>query len=76
MTTEYGIFGDEGLVEGDFYSKEEAKKRLEKEYPDSGLWVDECCIEHREQRKEHCEECQYLDEMEEDEHTVDSETED
>lgn len=36
---EYGIFNDEGCVERDFYSKEEAARVMARDYADDGCHV-------------------------------------
>lgn len=56
--TEYGIFNDEGLVEGDFYTPEEAREAIRERYEtDDDLIVLEVCPEHREQPRHACDEC-------------------
>lgn len=57
MTTEYGIFSEEGLLEGDFYTVESAQAELELDYAEDGAHVAEICPEHREHEREHCEVC-------------------
>lgn len=56
---EYGIFNNEGMVEGQFYSLAEANKALHTYYDldDDELFVSEICSEHEEQEKDNCEEC-------------------
>ena len=62
MSTEYGLFSDDGLIEGDFYSKHDAEKARVKRYPDDDLEVLECCPEHRDCPRICCEECDAEDE--------------
>jgi hypothetical protein len=64
----FGIFNDEGLVEGDFYSQEEAQTAIKERYSEEDdLHVAECCHDHPEQERESCEECNSEDKEEEDE---------
>jgi len=67
MSQEWGLFNDEGLVLGDFWSKEEAEQELilGNYSDDDELKVLEICPWHREQPKEDCEECMEEDEEEE-----------
>lgn len=58
MTTEYGIFSDEGFLEGDFYTKEAAEKCAADRYSEDDVHVAECCEQHREEEKEGCEKCE------------------
>ncbi len=55
---EYGIFNDEGLVEGQFYSEGEALEARVTRHSDD-LWaeVHEVCPDHEEQPRDGCEEC-------------------
>lgn len=56
----FGLFNDEGCVEGD-YSEAEAVARLakyESEDPDHGMWVAEQCPDHPEHEKDSCELCE------------------
>lgn len=55
--TEYGIFSDEGLLEGDFHSRVSAENRLDSEYSEDDAHIAIVCPEHREQEKDNCEEC-------------------
>lgn len=57
MTTEYGIFSDEGHLEGDLYSREAAEARLAAEYAEDDARVAVCCEQHREQEAGECSEC-------------------
>lgn len=56
---EYGIFNDEGLLEGGFYSVEAVERGMK--YPEyleePFIYWDEICPDHEEQPQEHCEEC-------------------
>ncbi len=55
---EYGLFSDEGLVEGGFYSSEEADAAIEDRYSlEDELDVAPICASHRDYRKSHCEKC-------------------
>lgn len=54
---EYGIFSDEGLIEGGFCSRAEATAALAARYqPDDGD-VRRCCHDHPEHEADSCEEC-------------------
>ncbi len=65
---EYGLFNDEGLVEGQFYSQEEAIKARDERYTDDDdLEVLEICPDHPEYARLGCEECDRDDENEEEE---------
>lgn len=58
--TEYGIFNDEGCVEAQFYSREEAEAAIADRYTDEtddDLEIHEVCPDHEEQRRDVCEEC-------------------
>ena len=57
MSTEFGIFTEEGCIENGFYSREEAEAAIKERYPEEECHVAECCIEHREEEHEHCEFC-------------------
>lgn len=58
MSIEFGIFTDEGFMEGDFYSVAEAEAGIEARYDEGdGCYVAEVCPEHRDQEKGHCETC-------------------
>lgn len=67
MSTEYGIFNDEGCVERGFWSAEEALRELKLMDPEDHGDVKELCPEHEEQARDTCEECFAEDEGEEDE---------
>ena len=69
----YGLFNDEGLVEGGFATREEATKAaLESYSPEDDLNVLECCPDHEDYPRICCEACdseaeqEELDEAEED----------
>jgi hypothetical protein len=63
--TEYGLFNDEGMVEGQFYSVQEAEAAIANRYdPEDELSIEEVCEEHPEHAKCGCEECE-AEEMEE-----------
>jgi hypothetical protein len=58
MSEEYGLFSDEGIVEGGFHSLEEAIQAQEQRYdPEDGLEVEEVCPEHPDEPRLGCEEC-------------------
>lgn len=58
MSTEYGIFGDEGLLEGDFYSTAEAERAIEERYADEdGAYAAMICRDHPEHEAMACELC-------------------
>jgi hypothetical protein len=58
MATEYGIFNNEGKIEGDFYSFESAVKAMAERYPEGDeVYVAECCPDHPEHERASCEEC-------------------
>ncbi|MDE2101312.1 MAG: hypothetical protein KGL39_28960 [Patescibacteria group bacterium] len=64
---EYGLFSDEGLVEGDFPTVEEARQVMATFYsPEDNLRVAEVCPDHREEERDGCEKCEE-DESEEEE---------
>jgi hypothetical protein len=64
--TEYGLFSEEGLVEGMFYSPEEATKARDEKYDsEDGLKIKEICPKHLRHPLYWCEEC----DREEDERT-------
>lgn len=51
--TEYGLFNDEGLIEGQFYSKDEAElAKLDRYTPDDELYVDIVKDEENEEDEE------------------------
>jgi hypothetical protein len=57
MSEEYGLFSNEGIVEGGFYSPEEAIQAREQRYdPEDDLEVEEVCPEHPDQPRLGCEE--------------------
>ena len=55
--SEYGLFNDEGCVEAQFYSVEEALRALKFYDPDDDIDVREICPDHDEQARDTCEEC-------------------
>lgn len=60
MSIEWGLFNDEGLVAGDFWSETEAK--IERDNPDhfdpeDSLTVEKVCPECRGGREDGCDEC-------------------
>ena len=57
MTTEYGIFTDEGCIEANFFSRAEAEAAIKIRYPEEECHVAEVCIEHPEEEREHCSRC-------------------
>lgn len=81
MSTEWGIFTDEGKAEGDFYDRDAAQTRLDAMMADpedcadcesEHTHVGECCEEHPENERETCEECNAEDpEDDSDEEDVD-----
>ena len=55
---EYGIFNDEGLLEGQFYSRSEAQFSKETRYiEEDESYISFVCPYHPEQPKDHCEIC-------------------
>ena len=57
MSKEYGVFSDGELIDGPFYTFQEAFDAA-KAYPaEEGASVLETCPEHPEQLEWHCEEC-------------------
>ncbi len=69
----YGIFNDEGLLEGDFASLKEAQDVAEEYDDEDDVHVAECCPDHPKEERATCEAC---DEEEEDETDGDEEEED
>lgn len=57
MSTEYGIFNDEGCVESGFFSVEEAQKVARTDYHGADVEVHAVCPDHPEERATNCEEC-------------------
>ncbi len=56
--SEYGLFSDEGLVEGDFPDEITAEIAIKERYsPEDCLVVLECCHDHPDQPRRCCEEC-------------------
>jgi len=55
---EYGLFGDEGLVESGFFSAQEAETALTAGYvAEDQLHVAEVCPDHPEEEDRSCREC-------------------
>lgn len=54
---EYGIFNDEGLVEGAFCSESDAQASLTEEYGDDDCHVGAVCPDHEEHEAATCELC-------------------
>lgn len=55
---EWGLFSEEGLIEGDFLTREDALlARRERYTPDDELEVYEVCPHHPEQSSHDCEDC-------------------
>ena len=65
MSTEWGLFSDEGLIEGDYYSKEDAEIAATYYDPDDNIEVLEVCSEHPDQPRIYCEECDAEEEQDE-----------
>jgi len=64
--TEFGIFSDEGLIEGDFWSKKAATAAsLHDRFKGAEAFVAEICDDHPDQPKDDCENCNSEDEEEE-----------
>lgn len=69
MTTEYGIFNDEGCVERQFYRHSDAETAIAENYDrDDNLRIEEMCPDHAddEQPRDGCELCAEEEEQEED----------
>jgi hypothetical protein len=63
MSAEYGIFNDEGALEGGFYNRDTAVGVLETRYADDPqAYVAEACPDHPDHPRESCEECDSEDE--------------
>ncbi len=73
MSTEFGIFTDEGLLEGDCYSAEEAEAVRVKRYAEEDAHVAPICEYHPGQESTTCEGC--LIEEEEDQEEDDGDDE-
>lgn len=77
---EYGIFSDEGLVEGALPNEVEAQVALGEHRADAEkvgadpavLYASEICPDHEEQPRKNCEEC--FEEVEEAEHDAEEDT--
>jgi hypothetical protein len=69
---EFGVFNDEGLLEGQFYSRKAAEEALADLYAeDDEAEVAIVCPDHEEQRREHCEECNAEDDEDADDEDED-----
>lgn len=56
--SEFGIFNEEGLLEGDFYSTAEAERAIEERYADEdGAYAAMICRDHPEHEAMNCELC-------------------
>jgi len=65
---EFGIFSDEGQIEADFHSKEDAQHAINERYSsEDELEVHECCPWHPEEIADSCELCLQEDSEEDDE---------
>jgi hypothetical protein len=59
---EFGVFNDEGMVQGDFATRESAERAMA-EHPDFAgaepgeFWVAEVCHDHEGHEHANCEEC-------------------
>lgn len=60
--TEFGIFTDEGMIEGGFWTREEARQIARERFPEENCWVATVCHDHEGQEAENCEECNKDDE--------------
>ena len=56
LRDEWGIFNEDGLIEGQFSSRAAAEQIAERDYPEDGR-VFKVCPDHADQRRDHCEEC-------------------
>ncbi len=58
MAAEFGLFSDEGLIEGGFTTALDALHTMRQVYsPEDELHVAECCPDHPEHERASCEEC-------------------
>jgi hypothetical protein len=53
----FGLFNDEGLVEGEFETHEEATNALNRYSEEDDLHVSEICPDHPGQERDNCELC-------------------
>lgn len=60
--TEYGLFNDEGCVESQIYSLDEANERLGEYDEEDDLYISEVCPHHPGQEADFCEDCEEEDE--------------
>jgi hypothetical protein len=64
---EYGVFSDEGMIEGGFFFMEPALARaasMNKDEDESVYYASEICPDHEEQPRHNCETCNYQDDSE------------
>lgn len=54
----FGIFSDEGLLEGDFATAADAHEVAISGYSEDATHVAECCPDHPEHERETCEPCE------------------
>lgn len=65
MSVEFAIANDEGIVEANFASREEAEAAIRDRYSvDDELTIVEVCEEHPDEERGHCEQCDARDEEE------------
>jgi len=55
--TEYGIFNDEGLLEGQFYDIAKAEAKLASDYNEDDAYVAAVCPYHSGEEAGHCQSC-------------------
>lgn len=66
MTTEYGVFNDEGCVERQLWTLEAASRAAAAYDEDDEVRVEALCPEHDEEPAAFCEECHAEDEEDKD----------
>lgn len=54
---EFGIFNDEGMIEGDFSSRADAEIVAQRDYYEDDVTIHEICHDHPEHARESCEDC-------------------
>lgn len=54
---EWGIFQDDGMIDGGFASQSAAQRALDLDYSEDGAHVAEVCSEHPEHEAESCDLC-------------------
>ncbi len=54
---EFGVFNDEGMIDGGFLTLAEAEKRIQDEYPEDDCEALEMCEQHHGEPNISCEEC-------------------